>query len=124
MLQLDFTIDVTKLAGTDNYAVLTRTYADGTTEEVRVEQADWSKANTTDYYVSYSKIAAKEMGDEVTVVFYNAAGEQLTVPATDSIKAYAFRGLKALAGVADGTKNATLRTLLVDLLNYGAAAQG
>ena len=119
MLRLDFTVDKTKLSGEDNYVVLTHTYANGSTDVVTIPQSEWSKAGM----VSYSKIAAKEMGDDVTIVVYNGQGQQLSIPETDSIKAYAFRGLKALAGVADGTKNAILRTLLVDMLNYGAAAQ-
>jgi hypothetical protein len=118
MLQLDFNIITSKLSGTDNYAVITHTYADGTTDVITVPQSQWTNGKQA----SYSKIAAKEMGDSVTIVLYNAKGQQLSIPETDSIKAYAFRGLVALANYNTGSM-ATLRTLLVDMLNYGAAAQ-
>jgi len=119
MLRLDFTVDKSLLTGEDNYVVLTHTYADGSTDVVTIPQNEWHVSGM----VSYSKIAAKEMGDNVTIVVYNAQGQQLSIPESDSIKAYAFRGLKALAGVSATSKNGILRTLLVDMLNYGAAAQ-
>ena len=118
VLRLDFTMDKTKLPGTDNYVVLTHTYANGSTDVVTIPQSEWANSGM----VSYSKIAAKEMGDNVTIVAYNAKGQQLSIPKVDSIKAYAYRGLTALVDYNTG-KNATLRTLLVDMLNYGAAAQ-
>ncbi|MBE6959113.1 MAG: hypothetical protein E7448_00095 [Ruminococcaceae bacterium] len=119
MLRLDFTVDKSLLTGEDNYVVITHTYADGSTDVVTIPQNEWHVSGM----VSYSKIAAKEMGDNVTIVVYNAQGQQLSIPESDSIKAYAFRGLKALADVDANSKNGILRTLLVDMLNYGAAAQ-
>ena len=118
MLQLDFTVNKSLLTGTDNYVVITHTYADGSTDVVTVPQSQWTSTGL----VSYSKIAAKEMGDDVTIVVYNGQGQQLSIPKTDSIKAYAYRGLTALANANTG-KNSILRTLLDDMLNYGAAAQ-
>ena len=59
------------------------------------------------------------MNDVVTAVFYNAKGEQLTIAKSDSIASYATRKLND-AAVAN---NAELRTVYVDMLNYGAAAQ-
>ena len=126
MLQLDFIIDPARLTGTNNYAILTRTYADGVNkgmiEEIRVDQADWKDYGDGRMYISYTTIAAKEMGDEITIVIYDANGQQLSVAMTDSIMAYAYRGLNALAN-AQSEKEIQLRTLLADMLNYGAAAQ-
>ena len=120
MLQLDILIDCSQLEGDDNYVILTRHYADGREDEVvRIDQADWTFYRDTRYAASYTKIAAKEMGDEITAVVYNAQGQQLSIPKNDSIKAYAYRGLTAYAQIG----KAPLSTLLVDMLNYGAAAQ-
>ena len=118
MLQMDFTINKNLLTGTDNYAVITHTYANGSTDVVTIPQSQWASNGL----VSYATIAAKEMGDSITIVVYNGQGQQLSIPKVDSIKAYAYRGLGALASYNTG-KYAILRTLLVDMLNYGAAAQ-
>ena len=119
-LTLDFMLDTAQLNGTTgNYIVLERTYADGSTDSVTVAQADWTLYGGTYYYVSYTDIAAKEIADEITALVYNAAGEVISEPWTDSIATYAQRmlGKDSVAG------NTELRTVYVDLLNYGAAAQ-
>ena len=126
MLQLDFLINYKLLSGTDNYAIITRTYADGdnknAVDQIRINQIDWVKYDNNLKMASYTKIAAKEMGDQITIVIYNAQGQQLSIPKTDCIKAYAYRGLDSLKNTTD-SKYKTLRTMLVDMLNYGAAAQ-
>ena len=121
-LTLDFMLDTAQLNGTTgNYIVLTRTYNDGTEDDVvTIPQSEWTCYNNTTYYtVSYTDIAAKEIADEITALVYNAAGEVISEPWTDSIATYAQRMLGKENVVAD----AELRTVYVDLLNYGAAAQ-
>ena len=104
-----------------SYAVLTRKYANGSTSESTIAVENWT--DNGDYYsIPYAGIAAKEMGDEVTIVIYNANGTVLNNDKTDSIEAYAYRGLDALKKFTGG-RNAVLRTALVDMLNYGAWAQ-
>jgi hypothetical protein len=97
------------------YAVITKTAADGTTESVT---ATFTKYNTAGalYVVKFNGLAAKEMGDRITVVAYNAEGKQVSEPWLDSVKDYAMRMLPK------ATKN-TDKAMYVEMLNYGAAAQ-
>ncbi len=66
----------------------------------------------------FSNIAAKQMGDEFTAVLYaEKDGETLqSAPDKYSVKAYAYNRLKK-------STDGTFKKLLVDMLNYGAAAQ-
>ena len=57
------------------------------------------------------------MGDVITLVVYNGAGQQLSIPRTDGVQMYVKRALGA-ASIAVNEKK-----LLADALNYGAAAQ-
>ena len=80
-----------------------------------IEQSEWITAG--DYIrIAYNGLAAKAMVDEVTITIYDAEGNALTSK-TDSIRAYAMRMFDS--------KNGTdaLKVALVDMLNYGAAAQ-
>ena len=66
----------------------------------------------------FSNVAAKEMGDELHVVLY-ADKDGITFESSEdvySVKQYAYNRLEK-------STNAVFKTLLVDLLNYGAAAQ-
>ncbi|MBQ7315744.1 MAG: hypothetical protein IJW90_01390, partial [Clostridia bacterium] len=105
---------------TGYYAVFTRVYADGRTENVVTAMVDLEQFETIKGqkypYVSYAGIAAKEMMDDVTVVIYNADGVAVSMPKTDSVQKYAMRTF-------DSTKNDEMKVVLVDMLNYGAAAQ-
>ena len=120
MLQLDFIINPEQMTGTDNYAILTRTYADGPNkgqvDQIRIDQADWSDYSNNRKAASYTKIAAKEMGDEINVQILTVDGAAVGGVYTDSVKAYAVRQLRKAT-------EAKIRTLYVDMLNYGAAAQ-
>ena len=66
----------------------------------------------------FDGIAAKEMGDDISVVIKNAEGTVLSNTYVDSIQKYVERGLDS------GKATGELATMLVDMLNYGAAAQG
>ena len=74
----------------------------------------------TGYHATYTGIYASEMGDSFTATLY-AVKEDGTIccsePVTASIKSYLFDK------IADSTSSAELKTLAVDMLNYGAAAQ-
>ena len=121
ILELNFALDTAQLKGsTGNYIVLTRTYADGSTDTVRIDQEDWTPAGGSYIMVSYSKLAAKEMGDLITGIVYNADGVQISDVRTDSIKTYSMRMLETREDIYTNTY---ARTLFVDMLNYGAAAQ-
>lgn len=110
-------------AWTDCYVLAVRTYANGsesttTRYDINVED-DWGEVtiNGVDcYMVTYSGFAAKEMCDTITLTVYDSTGEAISISWTDSIRAYAIRKLNS-------TENEYLRTVIVDMLNYGAACQ-
>ena len=120
-LALNFAFDTAQLDGTTgNYIVLTRSYADGREDDVvTIPQNEWISAGGTYIQVSYTNMAAKEMGDKITAVIYNAAGKAISETRTDSMAEYSMRMLVR----ADIVASAEKRTLFVDMLNYGAAAQ-
>ncbi len=118
-LSLDFAIDTSKIDGTDNYAEMTIVYADGRpSETVTVPQSEWTLYGGTIYTAKFTGMAAKQMNDKVTAVFYNAKGQILTNTRTESIVSVALDKLNGSAA-----SNKKLRTVYVDMLNYGAAAQ-
>ena len=118
-LTMYFAMNTAELTGEDNYAVVSRTNADGTTETATVPQADWISYTADIMLVSYTDIAAKEMTDTFTVVICDASGEVISNQWDDSIQSYAMRMLSKAEVIAD----AELRSVYVDMLNYGAAAQ-
>ncbi len=86
----------------------------------RVITLDDRKTQVTAYVIYFDGIAAAQMNELVTVRLYtkNADGTENTICIwKDSIRAYATRLL------AEHSDNKTLCTLLVDMLNYGAACQ-
>jgi hypothetical protein len=111
-LNMNFAMAKSKLAG------LTGLYVKmvGPGGEKVVQQADWASSGASYYLFTYDGIAAKQMGDEITVTVYNARGNAVSVTKVDSMRAYVARSL-------DGATEATLKPLYVDMLNYGAAAQ-
>jgi len=121
-LSMDFGINVANLAdnGAGHYAIITKHYADGRTDVVtRVDREDWAVYSGTVYTASCTGIAAKEMCDEVEIVVYNADGYAVSNAYTDSVKAYAMRTLNN----SSNQSRTELLTTIVDMLNYGAAAQ-
>ncbi|MDE6470596.1 MAG: hypothetical protein K2L19_06200 [Eubacterium sp.] len=75
-----------------------------------------------DYYVfSYRDVAPQAMNDNVQAVLYATYNDVLynSAPVDYSVSAYAY----AMLDKCSSNQYARLRTLLVDLLNYGAAAQ-
>jgi hypothetical protein len=92
---------------------------DGGTETTYVEGVDFTTTTiggVACYIVEYSGIAGKEMSDEVTIVIVDAEGNELSAPFTTSIRAYAME-------ILGTTTNQEYKIALVDMLNYGAAAQ-
>ena len=105
------------------YAEIVKTYADGKKAVAPIPVEQWGSAtiNGEEYYtITFNGIAAKEMGDEFYATIYNAKGIAQSFTHTDSVKAYANR-LWDLT-VASGT-DVEMLTMIVDMLNYGAAAQ-
>lgn len=106
-------------AGITNwYATVTH----GTEEPIIVPMSQWESVTLDDatelYSVSYNGLSAAQMIDEVTIQVFDAQGNPMSETWTESVRGYVTR---ALSWVTDA--DAELRTLLVDMLNYGAAAQ-
>lgn len=98
-------------------ASVTHYYADGsvvTTDGYTLEQGT---INGNQYLrLTYTGVAAKEMVDAVYVTLYDSTGKAVAFWG-DSIEAYALR-LYDL-----GTTSDKLKTVIVNMLNYGAACQ-
>ena len=98
-------------------ASVTHYYADGsvvTTDGYTLEQGT---INGNQYLrLTYTGVAAKEMVDAVYVTLYDSTGKAVAFWG-DSIEAYALR-LYDLSTTSD-----KLKTVIVDMLNYGAACQ-
>lgn len=101
-------------------AKITRTYGDGTqAEETTYSLENWKSVTNNNEEAkrfSYTNIAAKEMTDTMTVVIF-AGDKVLKTLENYSVKAYAMKVLQNTSGQSE------LTTALVDMLNYGAAAQ-
>ena len=124
-LAMYFYVNIEDLDGEDYVAVVTKTYADGRDDVVaEVPYEKWAiyQYNTAQMRFRFDGIAAKEMGDNINVVIYSGSADervQMSNAYNDCIRSYVERGF------AEGKVNsdAELRTMLVDMLNYGAAAQ-
>ena len=92
-----------------------REFADGTTETTTAPITSFKKNNSV-YDITYTGLAAKEMCDTIHVYVYNGEGT-LVGQHSDSIRSYILRQLR------EKDYGQEFRTLCVDLLNYGAAAQ-
>jgi len=103
------------------YAVITKTYADGRENKVvTIPASEWGTARiggVAHYTLKFDGVAAKEMSDAVYVCIYNANGAALSSVWEDSARSYAMRTLN--------NPNTSLESqiMVIDLLNYGAAAQ-
>ncbi len=87
---------------------------------VQTVVSDYSESG--DYYVfSFKEIAPNQMNDTITATLYGSIGSELLHSDTVSysVSAYCYNML----GKCAGDEYAKLRTLLVDLLNYGAQSQ-
>ena len=105
-LKLNFMVNTTDLK--DGY------YAELTHNGKTVE-AEFSKFNSTYSSVGIT-VCAKEMADDIAVTVYDADGNAVSNEYIGSVRAYAMRALA-------GNTTAKVKTLVVDMLNYGAAAQ-
>ena len=114
-LEINFAVSNSDITGENNYIVITKEYADGSVVSKTIQQKDWTAQGTKVKYVSFS-VTAKEMNDKLTVVVYNEEGQQISNTYIDSVAGYCQRKLNTATKAKE-------RTLYVDMLNYGAAAQ-
>lgn len=116
-LTINFIAKAADLQGYDTvFVVFEREYADGR----KVTTTEWDYKINGNYYVfKYNNIAAKEMGDTVKATLYavkdgvkysnNTVGYSILKYATNLL--------------GKSTTNPKFKTVLVDMLNYGSAAQ-
>ncbi len=114
-LAVNFYVESADLDGTDYYAVIERTYADGRKTSVNIPYSEW-RTNGIYKVFAYNDVAAKEMGDDISVQIFKNDGTSASNVYDESIENYA---LRALAYTDDNA----LKVAMVDMLNYGASAQ-
>ena len=115
-LDMTFFVNPADLEEGETYtAVITKKYADREDKVVEIPSGEWG---TLYGYktVTFSGIAAKEMTDAISIEIYNSDNVAVSNPITTSVEAYAL-------GYLGITTDPEFRTLLVDMLVYGAAAQ-
>ena len=114
-LEFQFGVAQTKIPDTTGYyAIIEKEWADGTTTQKTIPATQWGAAGQY-WAIVYNGLAAKEMADQFHVTIYNSAGQAISTAKSDSVRSYVER---AFSG--QSTKG---KTMLVDMLNYGAAAQ-
>ena len=112
-LAMNFFIDKDYLYGTEYYAQIIH-YAQDDTYIYNIPYEMWD--NRSNYLVvTLENLSAKQMADQIEVRVYHADGSYASKTWYDSIRDYAMRVLD--------DQNENTKTLLVDMLNYGAAAQ-
>ena len=104
-----------------DYVIITPKTADGKgTKLTRGNGLDWTVVtigNEQYYAVEFSGLAAKQMTDEVSVQIFSKDGVALSPVFTTSIREYAMKRLNAAEAAPE------FKTLVINMLNYGAAAQ-
>ncbi len=76
-LAMNFVVDSDDLDGTDYVAVVTKSYADDRADLIaEIPYSEWT-AYGNDKQINFNNIAAKEMGDNVSIVIYDAAKTEL-----------------------------------------------
>ena len=114
-LEFQFGVATTKIPVKDGfYAVIEKTWADGTTTQKTIPASQWGVMGGY-YAIIYDGLAAKEMADAFYVTIYNADGVAVSNPKQDAVRDYVER--------AYASQSAKGKTMMVDMLNYGAAAQ-
>jgi hypothetical protein len=103
--------------GEEYYAFITRKHSNGApTETEIVDMSEWEDYDSEHYRVHYNGLAAKEMTDEITIQIFRVDDEVVSKAYTDSIRLYGMY-------LINYYKTGKWVTLMVDMLNYGAAAQ-
>ena len=105
------------LDASKSYTAMIKQMKDGeAVKTTTVAQADWASFNTNLYKVT-ATVRAMEMADDLVIEIVDEEGTVYNNPYTTSVRAYAEKAL------ASATSSAKMKTLVVDMLNYGAEAQ-
>ena len=97
------------------YIKITKIYEDREDVVVIVPSSEWTLYQNKYYRIRFNGVAAKEMNDRINVQMFDAADNAVSDVWEDSVADYVMR---ALPKAPDRE-----RRLMVDMLNYGAAAQ-
>ena len=123
-LDMNFAFEAGNTDWTGYYAQIVKYCADDTTKEKTqtINFSEWKPVKIDGiehFYVTFTGIAAKEMTDAIHVTIYNSEDEPVSNTWHDSVRDHAMRNLSKYS-TDEYTYN---RTMVVDMLNYGAAAQ-
>ena len=99
---------------TGAYAAVEKTWADGSVTTNTVPFSEWEIAGPY-YAIVYDGLAAKEMADSFHITVFDGEGRAISNSKTDSVRDYVERAFAAQS--KEG------QIMMVDMLNYGAAAQ-
>lgn len=114
-LEFQFGVDKEKIEDlTGVYAVIEKEWADGSVSQEVIPATQWSNAGKY-WAIVYDGLAAKEMTDLFHVTIYNAKGQAISNTYTESVRDYAMDKMTY--------DNMEFKTMLVDMLHYGAASQ-
>ena len=114
-LLINFYLPVSQMDGQGkDLTVYLLHYAEDETIEYVIEKADWV-LNKTNYVVS-APVKSTQMSDEIAVIIKDADGYRYNAAYSDSVRGYVGR-------MAKSTSTTYNRTLMVDMVNYGASSQ-
>ena len=114
-LKFQFGVDQSKIPDTTGYyALIEKEWADGAVTTKKISASEWGTVGQY-YAIEYDGLAAKEMADDFYVTIFDAEGKQVSKVKKDAVRDYVSRAYE--------DQKETGRTMMVDMLNYGAAAQ-
>ena len=102
------------------YAVVTRLGADGKTYDTTIPATDWQGHTKNRMRIPFNDWKPTQMADALSVVIYNKNGEAVSSAKETSVRQVAMYEIEQY--IALGGYDSYV-TLLVDMLNYGAASQ-
>lgn len=116
-LSLNFAVLQSDFTAKEEYtATITRSVNGEVQEEIVVPGSAWAPYSNNIYYTIPVGIAAAELADDLSIEIIDADGHVVNNAYTTSGRTYAMNML-------NGSSSEVLKTLIVDMLNYGAQAQ-
>ena len=117
---LGFNNDMDAVKASGYYAVVTRIDEDGKPVETTIPASAWESHTKERMRIPYDSWNPTQMADVLEIVLYNDQNEAISVAYETSVRAVAMNEIKQ--AIAAGNL-ADYATMLVDMLNYGAASQ-
>ena len=117
---LGFNNDMDAIKASGYYAVITRIDQNGNPVETTIPAGDWLNHTSQRMKIPFSNWSPLHMADALEVAIYNNNGEKISVELETSVRAIAMDEIQKAIN-AGGLED--YATMLVDMLNYGAASQ-